>query len=83
MQLYIGQSRDVKVHSARLRTTNKTCAANTQPAVLWDTDEELKIEIENFKGRRRVGVVEHPGYWNSGKARMSFSARTPSPLNIT
>ena len=50
MKLYIGQSRDVKVTQRKVKDDKQNMRRNTgNNVVLWDTDEELKIEIENFK----------------------------------
>ncbi len=66
MKLSIGQGRDVKVVQRKTkndRTNIRRNAGNTE--VLWDTDEEFKIEVENFKtAAASLVIVEHiPGYW--------------------
>jgi hypothetical protein len=66
LKLYIGQSRDVKVTQRKMKEdrVNIRRNNNNQP-VLWDVDEEYKVEIENFKKEPvTLVVVEHvPGYW--------------------
>lgn len=77
-KLYIGQSRDVKVTQRKVRDDRQNIRRNTgNKEVLWDTDEELKIEIENFKKEdASLVVVEHiPGYWKLGKSSHEFQRK--------
>lgn len=70
VKLYIGQSRDVKVTQRKVKEDRVNMRRNTgNNVVLWDTDEEIKIEIENFKKEdASLVVVEHiPGYWKMVK----------------
>ncbi|MEI6083393.1 MAG: hypothetical protein WCS70_03735 [Verrucomicrobiota bacterium] len=74
-KLYIGQSRDVKVTQRKVKEDKQNMRRNTGNAVvLWDTDEELKIEIENFKKDDvNLVIVEHiPGYWKQIKSSHEF-----------
>ena len=74
-KLYIGQSRDVKVTQRKVKEDKQNLRRNTGNAVvLWDTDEELKIEIENFKKDDiNLVIVEHiPGYWKLVKSSHEF-----------
>ena len=74
-KLSIGQSRDVKVTQRKVQEEKQKLRRNTGNAVvLWDTDEELKIEIENFKKDDvNLVVVEHiPGYWKPVKSSYEF-----------
>ncbi len=66
VRLNLGQSRDVKVTQRQTKNdkTNIRRDRNNQE-VLWDTDEEFRLEIENFK-KQPVDLVitQHfPGYW--------------------
>ena len=75
LKLYIGQSRDVKVTQRKVKEDKQNLRRNTGNAVvLWDTDEEIKIEIENFKKDAvSLVVVEHiPGYWKLAKSSHEF-----------
>jgi len=77
-KLYIGQSRDVKVTQRKVKDDKQNMRRNTgNNVVLWDTDEELKIEIENFKKEAaELVVVEHiPGYWKLGKSSHEFQRK--------
>jgi hypothetical protein len=65
-KLYIGQSRDVKVTQRKTKEDKTNIRRNTgNNVVMWDTDETIKIEIENFKKEpASLVVVERiPGYW--------------------
>ncbi len=77
-KLYIGQSRDVKVTQRKTKDDRQNMRRNTgNTVVLWDTDEEIKIEIENFKKEdAHLVVVEHiPGYWKLGKSSHEFKKK--------
>jgi hypothetical protein len=66
MNLYIGQSRDVKVTQRKTKDDKTNIRRNNQNnIVLNDVDEIYKIEIENFKKEPvNLTIVEHmPGYW--------------------
>jgi hypothetical protein len=74
-KLYIGQSRDVKVTQRKVKDDKQNLRRNTGNAVvLYDTDEEIKIEIENFKKDDvNLVIVEHiPGYWKPAKSSHEF-----------
>jgi len=74
-KLYIGQSRDVKVTQRKVKEDKQNMRRNTGNAVvLWDTDEEIKIEIENFKKDDvNLVIIEHiPGYWKLVKSSHEF-----------
>jgi hypothetical protein len=50
LRLSIGQGRDVKVTQHKMKDEKTNVRRNTwNQNVLWDTDEEYKVEIENFK----------------------------------
>ena len=66
LKLFIGQSRDVKVTQRKMKEDRVNIRRNNNNGiVLYDVDEEYKIEIENFKKDAiRLVLVEHlPGYW--------------------
>jgi hypothetical protein len=70
LKLYIGQSRDVKVTQRKTKDDRQNMRRNTgNNIVMWDQDEEYKIEIENFKKEKvSLVLVEHmPGYWEMVK----------------
>jgi hypothetical protein len=79
-KLYIGQSRDVKVTQRKTRDNKieATIRRNQGNAiVLYDTDEELKIEIENFKKDDvHLVVIEHiPGYWKMQSSSSEYQKK--------
>ncbi len=77
-KLYIGQSRDVKVTQRKVKDDRTNLRRNVRnEVVLWDTDEELRIEIENFKKEPAdLVIVEHiPGYWKPGKSSHEFQRK--------
>jgi hypothetical protein len=70
LKLSIGQSRDVKVTQRKIKDDKTDVRRNVwNQIVLWNTDEEYKVEIENFKkGPADLIVVEHiPGDWKMVK----------------
>jgi len=78
LKLFIGQSRDVKVTQRKVKEDKTNMRRNTgNNVVLWDTDEEIKIEIENFKKDDvNLVIVEHiPGYWKMVKSSHEFKKK--------
>jgi hypothetical protein len=66
LRLLLGQSRDVKVTQRQTRNERANIRrSNSSQDVVWDTDEIVRIEIENFKKEPvDLVIVEHvPGYW--------------------
>jgi hypothetical protein len=84
MKLFIGQSRDVKVTQRRekdpknSRLNIRRNAANTD--VVWDAEELLRIEVENFKEKPvDLVLVEHiPGYWRKEECDAKFAVKEGS-----
>jgi hypothetical protein len=78
LRLSIGQSRDVKVTQRKMKDEKTNVRRNVwNQNVLWDTDEEYKVEIENFKkAPAELVVVEHiPGYWKMAKTSEAFERK--------
>ncbi len=70
LKLSIGQSRDVKVTQRKLKEDRVNIRRNNNnQIVLYDVDEEYKVEIENFKKEpASLVLTEHiPGYWEMMK----------------
>ena len=66
MKLLLGQGRDVKVTQRQVKNDRTNIRrSNSNQDVVWDTDEIVRIEIENFKKEPvDLVIVEHvPGYW--------------------
>jgi hypothetical protein len=77
-KLYIGQSREVKVTQRKVKDDRTNLRRNIRnEIVLWDTEEELRIEIENFKNEPAdLVVVERiPGYWRLLKSSHPFQRK--------
>jgi hypothetical protein len=75
LKLNIGQSRDVKVTQRQVKNDRQNIRRNNSNRdVLWDTDEEIKVEIENFKKDAvTLVLVQHiPGYWKMQKSSHEF-----------
>jgi hypothetical protein len=78
LKLFIGQSRDVKVTQRKIKDDKTNIRRNNgNQIVLFDTDEEIKIEIENFKKDPvNLVLVEHiPGYWKMEKSSHEFKKK--------
>jgi hypothetical protein len=78
LKLYIGQSRDVKVTQRKLKDDRTNIRRNNyNNIVLWDTEEDYKLEIENFKKTPvDLVIVEHvPGYWKMVKSSHDFERK--------
>jgi len=78
LKLYIGQSRDVKVTQRKIKDDKTNIRRNNNnQIVLYDTDEELKIEIENFKKDPiTLLLIEHiPGYWKLEKSSHEYKRK--------
>jgi hypothetical protein len=66
VRLLLGQSRDVKVTQRQIKNDRTHIRrSNSNQDVVWDTDEIVRIEIENFKKEPvDLVIVEHvPGCW--------------------
>ncbi len=78
VKLYVGQSRDVKVTQRKVKDDKANIRRNNgNGVVLYDTEEEFKIEIENFKKQDiALDIVEHlPGYWKMVKSSVEFEKK--------
>jgi hypothetical protein len=78
LKLSIGQSRDVKVTQRKMKDDKTNIRRNVwNQVVMWDTDEEYKVEVENFKkAPAELVVVEHiPGYWKLANSSESYDKK--------
>ena len=78
MKLFIGESRDVKVVQRKMKDDKQNIRRNNaNNPVLWDTDEQFKVEIENFKKTAvNFVIVEHiPGYWKMAQTSVPFQKK--------
>lgn len=77
-KLSIGQSRDVKVTQRKVKDDKTNLRRNTgNQVVLWDTEEEIKIEVENFKKEdANLVIVEHiPGDWKMVRSSHDYKKK--------
>lgn len=75
LTLSIGQSRDVKVTQRQVKNDRMNIRrSTTNEEVVWDTDEEFRIEIENFKKTPvDLVVTQHvPGYWKMASSSHDY-----------
>ncbi len=76
MKLYVGQSRDVKITQHRMKEYRVNLRRNnSNHVVVWDTDEQYKIDIENFKKTPvNLVIVEHvPGCWKMAQSSHEYT----------
>lgn len=75
MEVFIGESRDIVVTQHKMRDQKINVRRNnSNRIVLYDTDEVIKAEIENFKDSPAVlTMVQHiPGQWDMKKCNMDY-----------
>jgi hypothetical protein len=78
VKLTIGQSRDVKVTQRQVKNDRINIRRNTSnQEVVWDTEEEFRIEVENFKKTPvDLVVTQHvPGYWKLDSSSHPFTKK--------
>ena len=66
MELYVGDSRDIVVAQHKMKDEKINIRRNGRnKIILYDTDEIIKAEIENFKDKPNIlTLIEHiPGQW--------------------
>ena len=85
MEVYIGDSRDIVVTQRKMEEKKKNVRRNNHNRViLFDTDEVIKAEIENFKDSpARLVLVEHiEGEWEMHKATLEYTRKSASTLEF-
>jgi hypothetical protein len=85
LSLYIGQSRDVKVTQRQVKNDRVNIRRNNHNQdVMWDTEEEIKIEIENFKKTPiDLVLVQHiAGYWKMVEASHQYEKKDAFTLEF-
>jgi hypothetical protein len=70
MRIYIGDSRDVAVTQRKVTDRHLNQRPSPKRVVLYDTEEAMKVTVENFKDQTvTVDVVQHiPGEWEMAEA---------------
>lgn len=75
MEIYIGDSRDIVVTQRKMRDRKINIRRNdNNRIVLYDTDELLTAQIENFKDKPAIlTMIQHiPGQWDMAKCNMEY-----------
>ncbi len=78
IKLSIGQSRDVKVTQRQVKNDRINIRRNTSnQEVVWDTEEEFRVEVENFKKTPvDLVVTQHvPGYWKMASSSHTYAKK--------
>jgi hypothetical protein len=84
-EVRIGDSRDIVVTQRKMREKKINVRRNEDSRiVLYDTDELIKAEIENFKDRPAVlTMLQHiPGQWDMGECNMEYTLKNASTLEF-
>jgi len=82
MSVYVGDSRDVSVTQVRTIDEQVNPRPSRHKVVLYDTDEEIRAEVENFKDTPvTVDLVEHiPGEWEMIEASAAFERKDANTI---
>jgi hypothetical protein len=78
MEVYIGDSRDIVVTQRKMREKKFNIRRNnSERIVLYDQDELIKAEIENFKDKPAVlTMIQHiPGQWDMKECNMKYTRK--------
>lgn len=82
MRIYIGDSRDVAVTQVKVKDQRINPRPSRHKVVLYDTEEEVRTEVENFKDTDvTVDLIQHiPGEWEMGKTSMEYDKKDANTL---
>ena len=82
MRIYIGDSRDVSVTQVKTKDQRINPRPSRHKIVLYDTDEEIRTEVENFKDSPvTVDLIQHiPGEWEMKRSSMEYEKRDANTL---
>jgi len=82
MRVYIGDSRDVSVTQVKIRDQRINPRPSKNRVVLYDTDEEIRAEVENFKDSPvTVDLIQHiPGEWEMKRSSMDYEKKNANTL---
>lgn len=82
MRIYIGDSRDVSVTQQKTREKRINLRPSRFKVVLYDTDEKIETEVENFKDQSvTVDLVQHiPGEWDMLNTSMQYEKKNSSTI---
>ncbi|MHC4483194.1 MAG: hypothetical protein ACYSW4_06565 [Planctomycetota bacterium] len=85
MELYIGDSRDIVVTQQKMREHRINLRKNDSGnLVLYDTDEVITAEIENFKDSpAALTMIQHiPGQWDMEDCNMDYKRKDAYTLEF-
>jgi hypothetical protein len=85
MKIYIGDSRDIVVTQRKMRERKINIRRNqANRMVLYDTDEVITAEIENFKDKpARLRLIQHiPGQWDMERCNLTYERRDAQTLTF-
>ncbi len=82
MRVYIGDSRDVSVTQVKTREHRINPRPSKNRVVLYDTDEEIRTEVQNFKDSPvTVDLIQHiPGEWMMKGSSMDYEKEDANTL---
>jgi len=82
MRIYIGDSRDVSITQVKTKDQRINPRPSRHRIVLYDTDEEIRTEVENFKGSSViVDLIQHiPGQWEMETSSTEYEKRDANTL---
>ncbi len=85
MEIYIGDSRDIVVTQRKMREKRINVRRNrNNRIVLYDTDEQIKASIENFKDKpaRLIMIQYIPGQWDMEACNMEYTRKDAHTLEF-
>jgi len=82
MRIYIGDSRDVSVTQVKTKDQRINPRPSRHRVVLFDTEEEIKTEVQNFKDTAvTVDLVQHiPGEWEMKGSSVDYEKKDANTL---
>ncbi len=82
MRIYIGDSRDVSVTQKKTMEKRINLRPSRVKVVLYDTDEKIEAEVENFKDQAvTVDLVQNiPGEWDMLESSMQYEKKNSSTI---
>lgn len=85
MKIRIGDSRDIVVTQQKMKETRVNVRRNNNNnIVLYDTDEEITAEIENFKDDKAVLTMIQfvPGQWEMKECNMDYEKKDAETIEF-
>lgn len=85
MELYIGDTREIKVTQRKMFEKKIDIRRNKHNnVVLYDTDELFTVKVENFKNEPIVLTLieDIPGQWDVEKANFEYEKETANRIKF-